>query len=103
VSQGHGEPDSSSASQSDDLPAVDFTTFVLSLSHSALLHLGDAPHPTGGVNEEVDLPMARQTIDLLALIQEKTHGNLTGAEEQMLTQALYDLRLRFVEVSQKHK
>jgi len=81
---------------------VDFTTFVLSLSHSALLHLGDAPDPSGAMSE-VDLPMARQTIDLLALIQEKTHGNLTGAEEQMLTQALYDLRLRFVEVSQKHK
>ena len=103
MSQGHGEPGSSSASPPDDLPAVDFTTFVLSLSHSALLHLGDAPHPSGGTSEEVDLPMARQTIDLLALIQEKTHGNLTGAEEQMLTQALYDLRLRFVEVSQKHK
>ena len=103
MNQGHGETDSSSASQPDDLPAVDFTTFVLSLSHSALLHLGDAPHPSGGTSEEVDLPMARQTIDLLALIQEKTHGNLTGAEEQMLTQALYDLRLRFVEVSQKHK
>jgi Domain of unknown function (DUF1844) len=103
VSQGHGETDSSSASQPDDLPAVDFTTFVLSLSHSALLHLGDAPHPTSDGMSEVDLPMARQTIDLLALIQEKTHGNLTGAEEQMLTQALYDLRLRFVEVSQKHK
>ena len=102
MSQGHGEPDSGSASETDDLPAVDFTTFVLSLSHSALLHLGDAPHPNGGASE-VDLPMARQTIDLLALIQEKTHGNLTGAEEQMLTQALYDLRLRFVEVSQKHK
>ena len=102
MSQGHGEPDSSFASQPDDLPAVDFTTFVLSLSHSALLHLGDAPHPTDG-KSEVDLPMARQTIDLLALIQEKTHGNLTGAEEQMLTQALYDLRLRFVEVSQKRK
>jgi len=103
VSQSHGETDSSSASQPDDLPAVDFTTFVLSLSHSALLHLGDAPHPTSDGMSEVDLPMARQTIDLLALIQEKTHGNLTGAEEQMLTQALYDLRLRFVEVSQKHK
>jgi hypothetical protein len=102
VSQSLGEPDSNSASETDDLPAVDFTTFVLSLSHSALLHLGDAPHPNGG-KSEVDLPMARQTIDLLALIQEKTHGNLTGAEEQMLTQALYDLRLRFVEVSQKHK
>jgi len=103
VSQSHGETDSSSASQPDDLPAVDFTTFVLSLSHSALLHLGDAPHPTSDGMSEVDLPMARQTIDLLALIQEKTHGNLTGAEEQMLTQALYDLRLRFVEVSQKRK
>ena len=92
-----------SASQPDDLPAVDFTTFVLSLSHSALLHLGDAPHPLVDETSEVDLPMARQTIDLLALIQEKTQGNLTGAEEQMLGQALYDLRLRFVEVSQKHK
>ncbi|HET7538684.1 MAG TPA: DUF1844 domain-containing protein [Polyangiaceae bacterium] len=102
MSQGHGEADSSSASEPDDLPAVDFTTFVLSLSHSALLHLGDAPHPNGE-KSEVDLPMARQTIDLLALIQEKTHGNLTGAEEQVLTQALYDLRLRFVEISQKHK
>ena len=102
MSTGHGESDSSSASLPDDLPAMDFTTFVLSLSHSALLHLGDAPHPTDG-KSEVDLPMARQTIDLLALIQEKTHGNLTGAEEQMLTQALYDLRLRFVEVSQNHK
>jgi hypothetical protein len=103
VSQGHGNPDSNSTSQPDDLPAMDFTTFVLSLSHSALLHLGDAPHPTSDGMSEVDLPMARQTIDLLALIQEKTHGNLTGAEEQVLTQALYDLRLRFVEVSQKHK
>ena len=92
----------SSGGESDDLPAVDFTTFVVSLSHSALLHLGDAPNPVDG-KSEVDLPMARQTIDLLALLQEKTHGNLTGAEEQVLTQWLYDLRLRFVEVAQKHK
>jgi len=103
VSTGHGESDDRSRglkdSTPDDLPAVDFTTFVLSLSHSALLHLGDAPHPVDG-RSEVDLPMARQTIDLLALLQEKTHGNLTGAEEHVLTQALYDLRLRYVEVSQ---
>ncbi|MEO7038276.1 MAG: DUF1844 domain-containing protein [Polyangiaceae bacterium] len=91
-----------SSGESDGLPAVDFTTFVVSLSHSALLHLGDAPHPIDG-KSEVDLPMARQTIDLLALLQEKTHGNLTGAEEQTLTQSLYDLRVRFVEVAQKHK
>jgi hypothetical protein len=100
VTSGHGE--SGSSATPDDLPAVDFATFVLSLSHSALLHLGDAPHPVDG-KSEVDLPMARQTIDLLAMLQEKTHGNLTGAEEQMLTQALYDLRLRFVEVSQSRK
>ncbi|MEO8902431.1 MAG: DUF1844 domain-containing protein [Polyangiaceae bacterium] len=91
-----------SSGESDGLPAVDFTTFVVSLSHSALLHLGDAPNPVDG-KSEVDLPMARQTIDLLALLQEKTHGNLTGAEEQTLTQSLYDLRVRFVEVAQKHK
>jgi Domain of unknown function (DUF1844) len=106
VSEGHGESGeggAGSALHSDDLPAVDFTTFVLSLSHSALLHLGDAPHPLVDEKSEVDLPMARQTIDLLALIQEKTHGNLTGGEEQVLTQVLYDLRLRFVEVAQKHK
>lgn len=85
-----------------NLPAVDFTTFVLSLSHSVLLHLGDVPHPMDGAGG-LDLPMARQTIDLLALLQEKTHGNLTGAEEQVLSQALHDLRLRFVEVAQKTK
>ena len=101
MSTGHGQSTSSSAATPDDLPAVDFTTFVLSLSHSALLHLGDAPHPLDE-KSEVDLPMARQTIDLLALIQEKTHGNLTGGEEQLLTQVLDDLRLRYVEVSQKH-
>ena len=102
MSSGHGESSlrGSSATPSD-LPAVDFTTFVLSLSHSALLHLGDAPHPEHG-ESAVDLPMARQTIDLLALLQEKTHGNLTGAEEQVLTQSLYDLRLRFVEVAQSN-
>jgi hypothetical protein len=102
VTTGHGESGEGSASAPDDLPAVDFTTFVLSLSHSARLHLGDAPDPVTG-KSEVDLPMARHSIDLLGLIQEKTHGNLTGAEEQALTQALDDLRVRYVEVSRSRK
>ena len=102
MSSGHGESGEGSASQPDYLPAVDFTTFVLSLSHSARVHLGDAPDPATG-KSDVDLPMARHTIDLLGMLQEKTHGNLTGAEEQMLTQALHDLRIRFVEVSQSRK
>jgi len=81
-----------------NLPAIDFSTFVLSLSHSALVHLGDAPDPSGGAAGK-NLPLARQTIDLLALLQDKTRGNLDGQEERILDQALYDLRLRFVEVS----
>jgi hypothetical protein len=80
-----------------DLPAIDFTTLVLSLSHSALVHLGDAPEPGGDI--AVSLPMARQSIDLIAMLQEKTRGNLTGEEERMLSQALFDLRMRYVEVT----
>jgi hypothetical protein len=84
--------------QVKELPAVDFVTFVVSMSHSALLHLGDAPDPSTGAREK-NLPLARQTIDLLAVMQEKTRGNLSGDEERVLTQAIYDLRMRFVEVS----
>lgn len=93
-----GEEGSPGAGVADkELPAVDFSTFVVSLSHSAFVHLGDAPDPEGG--RGVHLPMARQTIDLLALLQEKTRNNLEASEERLLEQALYDLRLRYVEVS----
>jgi hypothetical protein len=80
------------------LPPVDFVTFVLSLHHSVRVHLGDAPDPGSGVTEP-HLALARQTIDLIALLQEKTHGNLTGEEERIIEQALYDLRMRYVEVA----
>jgi hypothetical protein len=80
------------------LPTVDFTTFVLSLSHSALLHLGEAPHPETG-NVEKSLPLARQTIDLLAMLEDKTKGNLSGDEERLVAQILFDLRMRYVELS----
>lgn len=81
-----------------ELPAVDFATFVLSLNHSALMHLGVAPDPSTGTTE-LSLPLARQTIDLVALLQEKTRGNLTGEEERILEQILYELRLRYVETA----
>jgi hypothetical protein len=82
----------------EKLPGIDFSTFVLSLSHSALVHLGDATLPDGRKAER-NLAMARQTIDLLSILQEKTKNNLTGEEERLLDQALLDLKLRFVEVS----
>ncbi|NUQ74689.1 MAG: DUF1844 domain-containing protein [Polyangiaceae bacterium] len=82
-----------------DLPKLDFSTFVLGIIGSAYVHLGDAPSPDGSV--EQDLMLARQNIDLLGLLQEKTKGNLTGDEERLLDQALYDLRMRFIEVAKE--
>lgn len=83
-----------------DLPAIDFTTFVLSLSHSALVHLGDAPDPSGG-QRQTDLAMARQTIDLIALLQDKSRGNLNGSEESVMARVLFELRMRYVEIAKK--
>jgi hypothetical protein len=81
----------------ESLPKIDFATFVLSLNHSTLVHLGATENPeTGGV--ERDLPLARQTIDLLAMLEDKTRGNLTGDEERLIGQILFDLRMRFVEL-----
>lgn len=93
--------DKPSASMSEnDLPKIDFATFVLSLSHSALMHLGEAPHPeTNAVS--MDLALAKQNIDLLGLLEEKTKGNLSGDEERLLAQVLFDLRMRFVERSKE--
>lgn len=84
-----GEPD-------PGLPAVDFHTFVLSLGSSALLHLGELEHPDLGAPQK-DLPLAKHTIDILAMLEEKTKGNLSPAEAKLIESLLYDLRLRFVE------
>ncbi len=86
------------AREASALPAVDFHTFVLSLGSSALLHLGELEHPEGGV-AETDLPLAKHTIDILSMLEEKTKGNLTSAEEKLIQSLLYDLRLRYVNAS----
>jgi hypothetical protein len=89
------------ATPSDDaLPVIDFATFVLSLSQSVVMHLGDVPNPETE-KLETNLVLARQTIDLLGLLEEKTKGNLTGDEERLLTHVLFDLRMRFVEAEKK--
>jgi len=75
---------------------IDFYTFVLSLGSSALVHLGDAPHPETGEPLQPNLQVAHQTIDILAMLREKTRGNLTPAEEKFLENLLTDLRLRYV-------
>lgn len=75
--------------------AIDFYTFILSLGSSAFVHLGDAPHPETR-KVEPNLLLAKQTIDILGMLQEKTRGNLTSEEEKFLQTLLSDLRLRFV-------
>ena len=78
------------------LPEINFSTFIFSLNTSALLHLGEIPDPATG-KQQKDLAMAKQTIDLIAMLQEKTKGNLAPDEENLVKHILYDLRLRYVQ------
>jgi hypothetical protein len=94
------DEDEALPSHGEAYPPLDFNTFVLSLSTSALMHLGEAVHPVTG-QSEVDLPLAKQTVDLITLLEEKTKGNLTGEEERLLSQVLYDLRMRYLAAVKK--
>ena len=78
---------------------ITFTTFVLSLSTAALQHLGVSAIEGDEKKPEVNLPAARQTIDILELLAEKTKGNLSGEEDKLLGTLLYDLRMRYVEAT----
>ena len=77
-------------------PEIDFITFLISLGSSAFVHLGDAPHPESQ-KLEANLVLAKQTIDILGLLQGKTRGNLTPEEDKLLENLLLDLRLRYVQ------
>ena len=78
---------------------LSFTAFVVSLASTAAIHLGDLADPQTGQKLEPNLDGAAQMIEILALLEEKTRGNLTAEERQVLEQILYELRLRFVEAS----
>jgi hypothetical protein len=77
------------------MPKIDFTTFVLSLNSSALVNLGFETDPLSG-GKSVNLPIAKQTIDILAMLEEKTRGNLSDDEKRLMTHILYELRLLYV-------
>ena len=85
------------AGQQDD-SGLSFAAFVLSLAHTTAVHLGDVPDPASGQTSPPNLVAAQQMIDILALLERKTRGNLTAEERQLLDQILYELRLRFIEV-----
>ncbi len=93
----HKGGDMPSDDQSKDfaLPKIDFSTFILSLNSSALVQLGMLEDPASGQKVK-SLPLAKQTIDLLALLEEKTKGNLTTDEDNILKNVLYELRMFYV-------
>jgi len=83
--------------QKEDIPLmeINFSSFLLSLSTSALMHLGEVPDP---VTKKIDkdLPLAKQSIDMLGMLKEKTRGNLTADEEKLMDHLLADLRWRYI-------
>ena len=80
------------------MPDITFTTLVMSLNTSALLHLGELADPETGAKTQ-DPGMAKHTIDTLVLLERKTAGNLTTQEQELLTNMLYDLRMRYVQLT----
>jgi hypothetical protein len=79
------------------VPEMSFTTLVLSLSTSALVHMGQAPLPDTDEAPEPNLPLAKQTIDILEILAQKTKGNLEADEKSVLEQILHQLHLAYVE------
>lgn len=85
---------------SQEQPGVSFATFVLSLATTAAVHFGDLADPNTGQPAEPDLAAAHQMIDLIALLQDKTKGNLTADEAKLIDDLLYELRMRYVHAQQ---
>ena len=79
------------------VPEMTFSTLVLSLSTSAMVHLGVSPGPETGEPPEMNLPMARQTIDILEMLGEKTRGNLEPQEAALLENVLHQVHMKYVE------
>ena len=93
------ESESAAAQEQEEtdyqLPEINFATFIFSLNHSVLVHLGVMDDPSTGKMAR-NLPIAKQTIDILGMLEEKTQGNLTEDEENMLKNILYDLRMIYI-------
>jgi len=91
---------SEAAEQEQALPEINFSTFVISLSTQALMHLGEIGNPISGKGE-TDVPVAKQMIDILAMLKNKTRGNLDPNEDHLMQDILFDLRMKYVEAVKK--
>jgi Domain of unknown function (DUF1844) len=79
---------------------ISFAGFVLSLATTAAVHFGDIPDPNTGDRVEPNILAAGQMIEILAMLQEKTKGNLLPPEVQLIDDLLYELRMRFVQAQE---
>ena len=84
------------ADRRQELPPINFSTFIISLSTQALMHLGEMSNPVTGQVEK-DVEVAKQTIDIIGMLGEKSKGNLDETEEQLVREVLYNLRMKYVE------
>lgn len=91
--------DARNMNQETVMPNVTFSTFVLSLASSALMCLGEVPEPESGATSE-NIPLARHTIDVLCMLDEKIKNGLDADEARLLEGILYELRMKFVMKSQ---
>jgi hypothetical protein len=98
--QAESRAKSESDAAKEPLPEINFSTFVISLSTQALMHLGEIANPLSG-QEERDVSVAKQMIDIVGMLQEKTRGNLTEGETKLIEDILFDLRMRYVEAVKK--
>jgi len=92
-----------SQAMSPENESVTFNTFVLSLVTTAAVHFGDIAPPGSEKRLEPNLPGAAQMIEILGMLQQKTRGNLEADEQRFLEQALYELRMRFVDATKDEK
>ncbi len=90
------QPGRESQGRREEWPSINFSTFIISLSTQALMHLGEMDNPVTGTAEK-DVAVAKQTIDLIGMLSEKSKGNLDDNEEQLVREVLYNLRMRYVE------
>jgi len=88
------------ASQEEALPEINFSAFVISLSTQVLMNLGEIASPITG-QVETDVPVAKQMIDILAMLKDKTRGNLNASEDRLIEDILFDLRMKYVEAVKK--
>ncbi len=94
--------DQNPATPDFSLGPVDFSTHVFSLASSAMVALGELPAPGEDVPAPLDLESAKHLIDVLAMLETKTKGNLDEAEQKVLASLIYDLRVKFVDASRRH-